>query len=179
MLAAETSNYPFLLYEDLPETARESLENWQDRALFMAYPQNRWGIEKVGRVGYMKKHDQFGWRWEYLDESNTPGIQRMAELTYDMYAEIESNIESLYLAGRGERFPTRHLAEEFVRGLEKKGEGPTIRVDPATGEAWVFPWEQVRGTSRVQSILEERNRLGRELLGGESGRVGSGWVDAD
>ena len=176
--ALEASRYPLVLYEDLPERARAAFLNWKNRALFIEYPENRWGTRKFGRIGIMRKDEEFGWGWEYLDENNTPTIRRLAELTYDMYAEIERNTELAFESGLGRRFASSREALDFIRNLAKPTKGPGMRVDPATGEAYVFPWETIH-TPRVQELLEARNQLGKDLLDGGSGSVGSGWVDAE
>lgn len=172
----ESSPYPFLAFDELPPHARDSYALWEDCALFLEYPENRWGRRKIGRVGFRKKVEG-EWRFIPLDDENGPLVRKMAELTYEAEARMTANIAGLYRRGDGRRFSNEEAARLYVRGLGLSSRHPAVRIDPATGEAWVFAYDDVN--EGIAQIRARRERIGEQLVRGSSGSYGATWIEAD
>lgn len=178
-----SSALPFLRFDQLPVRIREEQPQSRNRALFLEYPENRWGEDDIGIVRYRVKDPDPEGIWPLaplLDDENAPLLLRYAEIVFEMQTLLEERIERLVDQGRFRKVADRAAAHAHIRSLGSPVPGPSVRIDPETGEAYVFDWHDVHGDLNWESLVAEKEKIGKQLVGrnGSHGVLWRWWEES-
>lgn len=171
-VAVESSPYPFLAFSDLSAELKDELRDFEGRGLFIAYPENQWGLSYVGCVS-VTAIGPHGPEREFLDEENNLLLQRIGELAFDIKAAKEALLLEMHSMGECTRFPSEAAAREYLRTLLDNRSH--LRVDPRSGEAWIFAPDRIDSDPRIHEMEREKSEFGRQLLKGRQGIFGVRW----